>query len=164
MSIPNPPPSVAGDPSFEYLLPHISNVFGWLYTICWSLSFYPQPLLNLSRQSTSGTTIDFPTINILGFIALSISNASFLYSDTIKKQYRERNGGLESSVRINDLVFAVHAVVLSLVGWSMFWPRIWGWKVDKGCRGRERKVSRWVAGVGLGCCKLIPFRFFPVFP
>jgi hypothetical protein len=43
-----------------------SAVFGWLYTAAWSLSFYPQPLLNYRRRSTAGTTIDFPFINSLG--------------------------------------------------------------------------------------------------
>lgn len=44
----------------------LSALFGWIYTACWSLSFYPQPLLNFQRKSTSGTTVDFPLINCLG--------------------------------------------------------------------------------------------------
>lgn len=47
----------------------LSGLFGWVYTLCWSLSFYPQPLLNFSRKSTSGTTVDFPLINCLGMLA-----------------------------------------------------------------------------------------------
>jgi hypothetical protein len=48
------------------LLEGLSALFGWVYTLSWSLSFYPQPLLNYRRKSTSGTTVDFPFINILG--------------------------------------------------------------------------------------------------
>lgn len=48
----------------------ISAVFGWIYTFAWSLSFYPQPLLNWQRRSTSGTTADFPTINVIGMSVL----------------------------------------------------------------------------------------------
>ena len=48
------------------LLAFLSTIFGWVYTFCWSASFYPQPLLNLRRRSTSGTTVDFPFINCLG--------------------------------------------------------------------------------------------------
>lgn len=44
----------------------ISILFGWVYTICWSASFYPQVLLNFSRKTTSGTTVDFPLLNVLG--------------------------------------------------------------------------------------------------
>lgn len=44
----------------------LSGLFGWIYTLAWSLSFYPQPLLNYHRKSTSGTTVDFPLVNVLG--------------------------------------------------------------------------------------------------
>lgn len=44
----------------------LSALFGWIYTLSWSLSFYPQPLLNWKRRSTSGTTIDFHIVNVLG--------------------------------------------------------------------------------------------------
>lgn len=44
----------------------LSALFGWVYTFCWSASFYPQPLLNWRRRSTSGTTVDFPLINTIG--------------------------------------------------------------------------------------------------
>jgi hypothetical protein len=55
------------------LLWFLSAVFGWIYTAAWSLSFYPQPLLNRRRKSTSGTTIDFPFINSLGKEAQQLS-------------------------------------------------------------------------------------------
>lgn len=48
------------------LLAPLSALFGWVYTFCWSASFYPQPLLNFRRRSTSGTTVDFPFLNVLG--------------------------------------------------------------------------------------------------
>lgn len=51
-------------------LPLLASLFGWIYTFAWSLSFYPQPLLNRQRRSTSGTTADFPTLNIIGMFVL----------------------------------------------------------------------------------------------
>lgn len=50
----------------DSVLGFLSSMMGWGYTAAWSLSFYPQPLLNYSRKSTLGTTIDFPFINSLG--------------------------------------------------------------------------------------------------
>lgn len=44
----------------------LSGLFGWVYFFAWSASFYPQPLLNWRRRSTTGTTVDFPLINVLG--------------------------------------------------------------------------------------------------
>lgn len=52
------------------LLPFLSAVFGWVYFVCWSASFYPQALLNWRRRSTSGTTVDFPFINCLGMFSV----------------------------------------------------------------------------------------------
>ncbi|KAF5573586.1 CTNS [Fusarium pseudoanthophilum] len=51
-------------------LTFISGLFGWIYFLAWSASFYPQPLLNWRRRSTSGTTIDFPFINVLVYTPL----------------------------------------------------------------------------------------------
>ncbi|PBP27965.1 lysosomal cystine transporter [Diplocarpon rosae] len=115
-------------------LPIISYLFGWIYTSAWSLSFYPQPILNFRRGSTTGTTVDFPTINVLGFIAYFISNAAFLYSPTIREQYAIRNHGLTPAVQFNDLAFAAHAVVLSAITLSQFAPGIWGFEK----RGKAR--------------------------
>lgn len=47
-------------------LESLSALFGWVYFLSWSLSFYPQLLLNWKRRSTSGTTIDFHIVNVEG--------------------------------------------------------------------------------------------------
>jgi cystinosin len=130
------------------LLLVISKIFGWIYTIAWSLSFYPQPILNWRRQSTLGTTIDFPAINVLGFISYFISNTVFLYSDTIRRQYAGRHRGLTPTVQFNDVVFAGHAVVLSVFLTTQFFPRIWGF--DKGSNAKRTRISRTVAGIIIG--------------
>lgn len=128
----------------------LSQLFGWIYTISWSLSFYPQPILNFRRKSTSGTTIDFPTINILGFLAYFISNAAFLYSPVIREQYAARNHGLTPTVEFNDLAFAGHAVILSVLTYTQFFPWIWGFD-KKGRRGIGATVSRSIMGICIGC-------------
>lgn len=47
-------------------LQFLSYAFGWIYTLCWSLSFYPQPILNARRKTTAGSVVDFPFVNTLG--------------------------------------------------------------------------------------------------
>jgi cystinosin len=114
--------------------------------LCWSLSFYPQPIHNIRRRSTSGLAIDFPTINCLGFVCYTIYAAIFLYSPLIREQYAVRNPiSPEPSVRFNDLVFAVHAILLSAIVYSQFYPRIWGFRVF-----RYQRVSKPVAGLFWG--------------
>jgi cystinosin len=124
----------------------LSGAFGWIYTLSWSLSFYPQPILNFRRRSTSGTTIDFPAINLLGFAAYLTSNAAFLYSPLIREQYALRNNGLTPTVQFNDLVFAGHATLITAVTLTQYFPWIWGFDKN-GKRGAGVRVSVVVKGV-----------------
>src|ERR1700709_1477085 len=93
--------------------------------LCWSGSFYPQPLLNYRRRSTHGLAIDFPTMNVLGFTVYTISTASFLWSPTIRSQYAERHPASPTpTVRFNDFAFAAHSAVLCLLIYIQFFPSI----------------------------------------
>ncbi|KAI6376703.1 hypothetical protein MCOR25_002668 [Pyricularia grisea] len=130
------------------MLPWISWLFGWIYFTCWSLSFYPQAILNNQRKSTTGTTIDFPLSNCLGFFSYFIYNLAFCYSPIIRSQYAARNHGLEPTTRLNDVVFALHGFILSCVTTSQYIPGLWG--------GFERapvsqRPSRWMLGIITGC-------------
>jgi cystinosin len=127
----------------------VSQLFGWVYTLCWSLSFYPQPLLNLQRRSTSGTTIDFPVINTLGFLAYFVSNTAFFYSPQIRREYASRHHGLTPTVQLNDVAFAAHALVLSLITVSQFVPGLWGFE-KRGRREPGARISRSIMGVMIG--------------
>ncbi|KAL8677954.1 MAG: hypothetical protein Q9186_005652 [Xanthomendoza sp. 1 TL-2023] len=115
-------------------------------TASWSLSFYPQPFLNLRRRSTSGCTPAFPFINVLGFISYLISTTTFFASPTIRHQYAIRNPSAPTpTVRLNDVVFALHGVFLSTLGWSQFSKRIWGF-----AQGTQ-SVGRTMWGIAIGC-------------
>jgi cystinosin len=48
-------------------------------------------------------------------------------------------------VRFNDFAFALHAVVLSFLVYTQFWPSIWGFKVS-----RFQRVSRPILGLFWG--------------
>ncbi|RMZ77610.1 hypothetical protein DV737_g4256, partial [Chaetothyriales sp. CBS 132003] len=94
--------------------------------LAWSLSFYPQPWLNWRRGSTSGFAVDFPLLNLLGFACYTGSTAAFLYSATIRQQYAQLHPlSPEPTVRFNDLVFGVHALILCVVAYSQFFPWLW---------------------------------------
>lgn len=128
-------------------LTSLSYVFGWTYFTCWSLSFYPQSILNFSRKSTSGTTIDFPLINSLGFFAYTISNIAFAYSPLIRAQYAVRYKGLTPTVQLNDITFAFHGLILCFVTVSQYlFPRAWGFAPSLGSR-----PSRFILGTFFGC-------------
>ncbi|KAJ0421877.1 PQ loop repeat-domain-containing protein [Aspergillus carlsbadensis] len=124
----------------------LSRLLGWIYTFCWSASFYPQPIDNFRRKATTGLAIDFPTINVLGFVCYTIYTSAFLYSPVIRGQYAARHPQSEEpTVRFNDFAFALHAVVLSFLVYTQFWPSIWGFKVS-----RFQRVSRPILGLFWG--------------
>jgi cystinosin len=124
----------------------ISKVLGWLYFISWSLSFYPQPFINWKRKSTQGLTIDFPTLNLLGFTAYGIVTAAFLWSPVVREQYAQRHKeSPEPTVRFNDWVFAAHAFVLCAITYSQFWPALWGFQ-----RSGRQKASRLALTIVIG--------------
>lgn len=109
----------------------LSRTLGWIYTLCWSLSFYPQPIHNYRRRSTLGLAIDFPTANVLGFTSYTIFTAAFLFLPVIRSQYAFRNPTSPlPTVQYNDFAFALHGLVLCLVTYSQFWPAVWGFKVE----------------------------------
>ncbi|KAL9125319.1 MAG: hypothetical protein Q9217_005465 [Psora testacea] len=128
------------------LLTVLSHLLGWIYTASWSLSFYPQPLLNFRRRSTTGTTPAFPILNTLGFTAYTVSTISFYLSAEVRRQYRERHNGEENTVRGNDVAFALHALVYAfgyvklLITVIKYIPQVWanhqrkstvGWSIEQ---------------------------------
>ncbi|KAL4995799.1 PQ loop repeat-domain-containing protein [Aspergillus recurvatus] len=127
-------------------------------TFCWSASFYPQPIDNYRRKATTGLAIDFPTINVLGFVCYAVYTGIFLYSPVIRRQYAARHPlAPEPTVRFNDFAFALHAVVLSGLVYSQFWPRIWGFKVS-----RYQRVSKPIAGLFWGAFVAVAVVIFVV--
>ncbi|KAI1075859.1 PQ loop repeat-domain-containing protein [Whalleya microplaca] len=116
-------------------LEFLSVAFGWLYTLSWSLSFYPQPWLNIRRKSTSGTTVDFPFLNTLGFLAYLIYTSALYSSPVIRYQYALRNNDHTPTVAFNDIVFAAHAfVICAVLTTQYFIPSAWGFDRAPGTR------------------------------
>lgn len=94
----------------------------------------------------TGTAIDFPTINTLGFASYTISTAAFLYSPVIRRQYAHRHPlSPETTVRFNDLGFAAHGFLLCIITYSQFFPALWGFAV-----GSRQRASRLILGVFWG--------------
>ncbi|KAJ2002277.1 hypothetical protein GGI04_003411, partial [Coemansia thaxteri] len=85
------------------------------YFVAWSVSFYPQIILNYRRKSVEGLSIDFLVYNVYGFACYAIFNTAFYFSKSIGEEYARRNDGHQSLVRFNDLFFSYHALALSLI-------------------------------------------------
>ncbi|KAL2041472.1 hypothetical protein N7G274_005854 [Stereocaulon virgatum] len=115
-------------PGTIWFLKALSQLLGWIYFLAWSISFYPQPWMNFRRQSTIGTTPAYPIFNVLGFACYSVSTTLLYTSPLIRSQYRERHNGVPNTVAGNDVAFAMHALLLSVITLSQFWTRLWGFE------------------------------------
>jgi len=90
-----------------------SGIFGWVYFLAWSISFYPQIFVNYKLKSVEGYHLDFPFLNVSGYTFYSICyTMGYFFPETTSGT----NYGL-GTVKIQDLIFAYHAAVLSGYTW-----------------------------------------------
>lgn len=118
---------------------HVSyEALGWFAFVCWSISFWPQVILNFRRKSVVGLNFDFVLLNLTKHTSYLIYNTSLFFSSTIQQQYRDKYGKKEMiPVAANDVAFSVHAVLLTAV--SLFQIAIY----DRG----NQKVSKIACGI-----------------
>ncbi|KNE66508.1 lysosomal Cystine transporter [Allomyces macrogynus ATCC 38327] len=95
-----------------------SAIFGWTCFVAWSISFWPQVILNFRRKGVEGLSLDFLSYKVVGFTCYSIYTLAFSASEVVQDQYRARNNGASNLVAPNDVVFAVHAWVLTIITWK----------------------------------------------
>lgn len=125
----------------------LSAIIGWTYMLCWTASFYPQPILNYRRKTTRGFSIDFVFLNILGMTSYAIHNLVLFYSPVVRAQYARRHPGQpEPTVQPNDIAFAVHGMAITFVVYTQFYPWIWRFTPVPGAR-----CGRWTLALFWGC-------------
>lgn len=90
------------DKDFLY---YLSIVFGWIYFVAWSISFYGQLIENFRRKSVKGLNFDFEIYNLVGFTGYTIYTV---------RGYIDDNLGT-GIVQIHDIFFAAHALLITLI-------------------------------------------------
>uniref|UniRef100_A0A131YYR3 Cystinosin n=1 Tax=Rhipicephalus appendiculatus TaxID=34631 RepID=A0A131YYR3_RHIAP len=93
----------------------LSAVFGWLYFVAWSVSFYPQIYLNWKRRSVVGLSFDFIGLNLTGFLAYSFFNLGVFFSPVVQSEYYARHPTGVLPVEMNDIVFGLHASLATFI-------------------------------------------------
>ena len=56
----------------EHTVNIVSDVIGWMYFLAWSMSFYPQCLLNYKKKNVGGFSLEFALLNPSGFFFYSV--------------------------------------------------------------------------------------------
>src|SRR5271156_5255958 len=84
-----------------------SQFLGWSYFLAWSISFWPQTILNFKRRSVQGLSLDFTLYNLTGFTLYTIY--------CVSKYILDRSSHTIQSVEPNDIAFGVHAILATLL-------------------------------------------------
>lgn len=136
----------------------LSSIIGWTYMLCWTASFYPQVLLNIRRRTTVGFSIDFALLNILGMTSYAVHNLALFFSPVVRAQYAHRYPrNPNPTVQPNDIAYAVHGAIITILIYSQFYPRLWRFS-----RVRDMRCSRWTLGFFWGCIGLVLLGAFVV--
>ncbi|KAH8382982.1 hypothetical protein KR009_006142, partial [Drosophila setifemur] len=99
----------------SWALRYTSIVFGWVYFVAWSVSFYPQIWSNYRRQSVEGLNFDFITLNIVGFTLYSLFNCGLYFNKGLQDEYEQRHPLGLNPVMLNDVVFSLHAMFATCI-------------------------------------------------
>ncbi|XP_016961077.1 cystinosin homolog [Drosophila biarmipes] len=94
---------------------YTSIVFGWVYFVAWSVSFYPQIWINYRRKSVEGLNFDFLALNIVGFTLYSMFNCGLYFIEGLQKEYEARHPLGLNPVMLNDVVFSLHAMFATTI-------------------------------------------------
>ena len=89
----------------------LSSIVGWSYFLCWVATFYPQPILNYRRKRVTGLSIEFVCYQFTGFLCYTV----YSIVSYILQSIHESDGNVSVAVRPNDIAFAVHALLLTVV-------------------------------------------------
>jgi len=92
-----------------------NDVIGWIYFAAWSVSFYPQVYINWKRKSVVGLNFDFLSLNVVGFSLYSCYNCGLYFNEVIQSMYFDENDTQNVPVKVNDVVFGLHAVFACIV-------------------------------------------------
>ncbi|XP_058117351.1 cystinosin homolog [Anopheles ziemanni] len=93
----------------------VSNVIGWIYFAAWTVSFWPQMIINYRRQSVVGLSFDFLTLNLVGHSVYAAFNCALFWSGYIEQEYLDRNPRGLNPVLSNDVAFSIHATLATLL-------------------------------------------------
>lgn len=91
------------------------EIVGWIYFIAWSVSFYPQTILNFQLKNVAGLSFDFIALNFLGFSCYTVFNVSFYWVKEVQNEYSQKHPRGVNPVQLNDVFFSIHAVMLTSV-------------------------------------------------
>ncbi len=92
---------------------YVSQIVGWIYFVAWSVSFYPQMIINFKRKSVVGLSFDFLALNFMGHTLYAIFNACLFFVPFFQEEYFRRFPRGTNPVELNDVFFSIHASIIT---------------------------------------------------
>lgn len=80
------------------------------------IGWYPQLATAFVTRSVAGQSLDFILFNLLGFLCYTAYNVALYASPLVRAEYKRANDGVAPDVRTNDVFFACHALLCTLLG------------------------------------------------
>lgn len=71
--------------------------------------------INQRRKSVVGLSLDFQLLNLLGFACYAIYNSALYWSPVVRQEYARQHGGDLPAVHRNDVIFSLHATLITVV-------------------------------------------------
>ncbi|XP_022750520.1 cystinosin homolog isoform X2 [Durio zibethinus] len=97
------------------------EILGWLAFFSWSISFYPQVILNFRRKSVVGLNFDFVVLNLTKHSSYMIYNVCLYFSPVIQKQYFEKYGyGQRGSQKVSKISIGIVSAVWLIAAICVF--------------------------------------------
>jgi len=87
------------------------QIVGWIYFCAWSVSFYPQIILNFQRRSVVGLNFDFLALNIIGHSCYTVFNLGLYTSSKVQQEYYVQHPHGVLPVLLNDVSFIFTGLV-----------------------------------------------------
>lgn len=87
----------------------VSAIVGWVYFVAWSISFYPQLVINYKRKSVIGLSFDFMALNFVGHTLYAIFNTCLYFVPFFQEEYFARFPRGLNPIELNDVFFSIHA-------------------------------------------------------
>lgn len=103
----------------------VSMMLGWIYLMVWSMTNYPQGIMNYTTKSLDGFSIDFGLLNTAGhmlYLVYSWAGLVYPYLGT-------------GAVQVNDILYPVHCFMTGAVILAQIFIY--------DC-GKQKKFSKWV--------------------
>ena len=101
----------------KYMLQIFADIFGWIYFLCWTASFYPQTIVNFRIKSVAGYSLDFVALNLLGTFGYTVFTSTLYWNEAVRQEYInfERTKQRDVPVVANDVAYAIHGLLLTII-------------------------------------------------